>query len=730
MKLVIRMNTDAIVSLNTNQKEAATTVDRPVRIIAGAGSGKTRVLISRIVYLMEECGILPFRIMAITFTNKAAREMKERLEAAVGDAAKDVRVSTIHSLCVRMLREDAQALGYARDFTILDTEDQRAILRPFYKELDVDKNRFPFSRVLGYISNRKTRRDWLNVQEEMGYNADEIILSQMYERYDLQLSRMRAMDFDDLLLNGLKLLEENENIRTKWQRRLDYIHVDEFQDVDPIQYRIIRDLTGKNTQLCVVGDPDQTIYTWRGASIDIIMHFERDFPNTKTVILNENYRSTQPILSAANGLIANNTNRIKKDLFTNRESTDLVDIKECPDETDEAMYIVRQINELRAKGMPYSDMAILYRANYLSRSLEKGLRSAGVPYQIFGGVRFYERAEIKDMLSYLRLLTRPSENDPADMSKDLGVMRVINQPRRGIGTRTIEKLQALAASKNTNLYDAILSREGISRTIAAKLEYFSDVIEELRQDLEDHELPEMIDLILEKTGYEEMLKANKEEERLENINELKNDILKAVDENPNLTLEEYLQNIALFTEAVHNDAGNAVTLMTVHAAKGLEYPAVFVSNMNEGVFPSTRSVDDGPSQLEEERRLLYVAMTRAKERLYLTWNVGYSYSSNHNKSVSRFIAEIPEEYTVSSLIVQPKKPAPVSTNSFSRHSRRRQGKSLSNNEHFRIGDAVDHAAYGKGTVVAMNGNTATVLFDKTIGIKKLNALHPSLRKAS
>lgn len=719
--------------LNKNQKEAASCIDQNVRIIAGAGSGKTRVLMARIAYLIRTCGILPFRVMAITFTNKAANEMKERLQVYLGDEARDVRVSTIHSLCVRILREDADKIDYPKSFSILDSDDQRAILRPYYKENQIDKNMMPVSRVLGAISNYKTVQISPSEAKQKAYDQKTKLLADIYKFYQERLDEMRAMDFDDLLLQTRRLLKNSDEVREKWQNRLDYIHVDEFQDVDPIQYDLIRLITGEHALLCVVGDPDQTIYTWRGANMDIIMRFNKDFPNTKTVILNENYRSAPQILNAANALIAHNKNRIKKDLVTNLPESELIEAHESNEDKEEPLYVARQINELHAKGFDYKDMAILYRNNYSSRAFERVLRNVNIPYRIFGGIRYYERAEIKDILSYLRLLAAPDAEDPKQLSKNLSVLRVLNVPKRGIGARTVEKLQAQAQEKGINLYEVLKEPENVSKTVINKLTGFYEVIEELKKDLKEKPLEDMVDLIAQKTGYLDMLEAANEQERIENIKELKEDISQARIENPELTLEEYLQDVALFTDKAQEEGGSAVSLMTVHAAKGLEFPAVFITNFNQDVFPSRRSLDEsGKAGLEEERRLFYVAMTRAKNRLFLTWNKGYSYVNDGFKTPSQFIKEIPDEFVHNESRDRINKQIQTQhANSFSIHAHKSAAKRINSSKaRYRKNDILDHTVYGEGKVLEVRGNVVTIQFSDAIGVKKMNAQHPSLKKKS
>lgn len=717
-------------SLNPSQGEAATKTDRHVRIVAGAGSGKTRVLIARIEYLIRELGIFPSRILAITFTNKAAKEMKDRLDAQIGPEANDVRISTIHSLCVRILREDAAALGLPKNFTIMDTDDQKSLLKTIYKELSVDSTQIPASMALSVISDNKMNQVTPEEAEAKAYGEDGQKLAQIYSEYEKRKEEMKALDFDDLLLEADHLLKNRSDIRDKWQNRLDYIHVDEFQDVDPVQYSIIQSLTRKDAILCVVGDPDQTIYTWRGASVNIILNFDRDFKPCHTVILKQNYRSTQPILNASNALIEHNKKRIQKELFSELPGEELIVMHEAEDDDSESAYAARQINELHRQGVPYSDMAILYRANYISRNFEKKLRSVNIPYRIYGGIRYYDRAEIKDILSYLRLLSEPDPSDPKQKSLDLAVLRVINQPKRGIGARTIEKLQEEAAKRDVNLLEVMKEPKTLSPAAAKKAMKFYETIDDLKKEKDNVSLEDLIGVVLDYSGYEDMLIETKEDERLENVKELANDIAEARKRNPDLTLESYLQDIALFTDKNSEEVQNGVSLMTVHAAKGTEFPMVIVGSMNEGIFPSSRSITEGGlASLEEERRLMYVAMTRAKEHLYVTWNRGFSYMLNDHKTPSRFLKEIPDEFVNLDLEhVEEKetgKPQPK-TQPIRACSYGQRPKSRS--VHFRKNDKVEHSIYGEGVVISVQGEVASIAFPHPTGVKKLNVNHPSLKK--
>ena len=707
-------------SLNAPQKEAALTLDKDVRIIAGAGSGKTRVLMARIASLVDN-GILPWRILAITFTNKAAREMKERLQTLLQDAARDVRISTIHSLCVRILREDASAIGYPKNFTILDGDDQKSMLRTIYKELDMDRTTFPPSAVLGRISGWKTA----GYSPEEAQDQTDGPEAKAYELYERQLEDMKAMDFDDLLLKTRHLLGTNQEVRDKWQNRLDYIHVDEFQDVDPVQYDIIRLLKRPDAFLCVVGDPDQTIYTWRGAAVDIILNFARDFPNTRTVILNENYRSSQTILDAANALIAHNHGRIEKDLFSSIESDRKIETFQAQDESQEPLQVARDITRARKEGLEYRDIAVLYRSNYLSRGIERVLGKLRIPYRIYGGIRFYERQEIKDMLSYLKLITEPDPEDPAQKSLDLAVMRVINVPRRGIGARTVEKLQKEAADRGLNLLEVLRDPQTVSGAAAKKFAPFVELVDEMKSLRASVPLDELMMRMAFDSGYMAMLKDTREEDREENIEELQADIRQALQENPDLTLEEYLQDLSLFTDR-DEEAGNAVSLMTVHAAKGLEFEQVHIVGLNEGVFPSLRAMEEaGRDGLEEERRLMYVAMTRAKKALYLSWNSGYSFQLDRHKTPSRFIQEIPEDYVKQESTPLDNYPVHKSPQGQSRKSRGRAPKPTTR---LRKGDHVEHTVYGAGVVTDVQKDIVSVAFGHPNGVRKLNMHHPSLQK--
>lgn len=712
--------------LNDKQKEAALCVEENVRIIAGAGSGKTQVLMARIEYLLKELHVYPNRILAITFTNKAAREMKERLFAQVGDLATQVRISTIHALCTRILREDAQSIGYPKNFTILDADDQRSLLRRIAKELDINLKTYPDA--MNYIAKwKKNNMDPQKIvdayQNEHSYGAKvALTYGLIYQKYMKYKDEMRALDFDDLLQKADELLKRDETVRQKWQNRLDYIHVDEFQDVDPIQYSLLQSLYQPQTKLAVVGDPDQTIYTWRGACVDLILHFDEDFGPVKTVILNENYRSTSPILSASNTLIACNRNRIPKDLFTNQKGEEPIGFFFGKSQDEEASKTIREILTLhRKEKYQWKDIAVLYRANYLSRALEKELQLFGIPYKLIGGIRFFERAEIKDMLSYLKLLANPDPNDPKNMSVNLAVERVLNTPRRGIGEKTLEELRKESDQRGINMLEVMKDPLTLKPAARKKLQFFASLIEhlkkQLQQRIEEEQLPKIIDDILKATKYEVMLQ---EEEggdlRLENLQEMQQDLEASIQENPELTLEQYLQEVALLSEASHDEEGDVVTLMTVHAAKGTEFPIVFINTVNDSIFPSARSIEENLLEgMEEERRLMYVAMTRAKKKLYISYNTDYSYQTGEYRKPSPFINEL--KTPLHSLFnidkkqdtpkAQEKRASQLKKASFPASSvKKRKGTPI------KAKSKVYHPKFGKGQVVSLSGDIATVIFEQ------------------
>ena len=705
-------------SLNDKQKEAVIDESKHLRIIAGAGSGKTRVLTMRIAYLIEQKHINPKNVLAITFTNKAANEMKNRISEMLGEAGDGAFISTIHSLCVRILKEEIGVFGYPKNFTIVDGDDQKTILKEAYKEFNIDKKDLSYGSALDYIANCKY--DELSYEKAMdqAYGEKKLVdKANVYKYYDERLKSLYALDFDDLILFTVRLFKLHKDILKKWSSKFIYIHVDEFQDIDKTQYELIKLLSSTHDNVYVVGDPDQTIYTWRGADVNIIVNFDKDFKNTKTIILNQNYRSTNNILEGANSLIKYNKSRVPKDLFSENGDGDKIVHKTLPDETSEAYYIVSCIQSLLKQGYEYNDIAILYRSNYLSREVEKVFIENRIPYVIYGGIRFYERMEVKDILSYLRLIVT---------GDDLAFQRVINQPKRGIGQKSIDTIFSLAKENNISMYEVV--KQGLFAKNQSVLEYFVDMVERWKYSLDGKPLEEVLTDVFEQSGYRSMLEKENETERIENVKSLIDDIKDYQETYPGSTLADYLSMISLYTDKANTDGSASVSLMTIHASKGLEFKVVFVVGLSEGIFPSERTMLEQKG-VEEERRLAYVAYTRAKEKLTLTDTSSFSYVVNSAKTTSRFVNEVDEKY-----IEHLDKPVlkqqsvfdvPFTTKISSIESKKESPRRPSR---YRKSDVVIHKIFGEGVVVKCDGDFVTVAFSYPHGTKTIKADHPSIRK--
>ena len=705
-------------SLNDKQKEAVIDDSKHLRIIAGAGSGKTRVLTMRIAYLIEQKHINPKNVLAITFTNKAANEMKNRISEMLGEAGDGAFISTIHSLCVRILKEEIGVFGYPKNFTIVDGDDQKTILKEAYKEFNIDKKDLSYGSALDYIANCKYEELSYEKAMDQAYGEKKLVdKANVYKYYDERLKSLYALDFDDLILFTVRLFKLHKDILKKWSSKFIYIHVDEFQDIDKTQYELIKLLSSTHDNVYVVGDPDQTIYTWRGADVNIIVNFDKDFKNTKTIILNQNYRSTNNILEGANSLIKYNKSRVPKDLFSENGDGDKIVHKTLPDETSEAYYVVSCIQSLLKQGYEYNDIAILYRSNYLSREVEKVFIENRIPYVIYGGIRFYERMEVKDILSYLRLIVT---------GDDLAFQRVINQPKRGIGQKSIDTIFSLAKENNISMYEVV--KQGLFAKNQSVLESFVDMVERWKSSLDGKPLEEVLTDVFEQSGYRSMLEKENETERIENVKSLIDDIKDYQETYPGSTLADYLSMISLYTDKANTDGSASVSLMTIHASKGLEFKVVFVVGLSEGIFPSERTMLEQKG-VEEERRLAYVAYTRAKEKLTLTDTSSFSYVVNSAKTTSRFVNEVDEKYiehldkpvlkqqsvfdvpfTTKISSIEPKKEAP-----------RRPSR-------YRKSDVVVHKIFGEGVVVKCDGDFVTVAFSYPHGTKTIKADHPSIRK--
>lgn len=708
-------------SLNDAQKEAVVAEDKHLRIIAGAGSGKTRVLTMRIAYLIEKMGVFPKNILAITFTNKAAAEMKSRIGAMLGDDLNTVWISTIHSLCMRILREDIAAMGYPKNFTVVDQNDQHQILKEAYKEYGIDKKNLSYGNVLNYIGNCKTER--MSPERAMmlasgDYNEEN--KAKVYDYYEKRLKSIYGLDFDDLILWTVEMFSKFEMIKKKWSNRFEYIHVDEFQDIDKTQYQLIKQLSSVHDNIYVVGDPDQTIYTWRGADVNIIINFEKDFKDTRTIILNQNYRSTNMILSGANSVIKNNKLRVEKDLFTKADDGEKIVHNTLDSLENEAYYVRKEISKLYGDGTKYSNMAVLYRSNYLSRNIEKVLVEAQIPYVIYGGIRFYERTEIKDILSYLRMITQ---------GDDLAFSRIINVPKRGIGQKTLDNILEIAKEHGITMYQVI--KDGLYTKNKDVFTSFVRMIERWKEMEKTADLESLLKSVLDDSGYRMYLEKENETERLENVKALVDDIKEYSEIYESSSLDEYLQMISLYTDKENRNEVDAVSLMTIHSAKGLEFDTVFVIGMSEGVFPSERSMSDGIKGLEEERRLAYVAYTRARRKLYLTDSNDFSFVIQSSKNTSRFVNEIDDEYIEH--ISKVSKPVFKSNTHFFDDlenitvSKRQVAKPQSN-ETIKKGDHVMHAIFKEGVVIGEKNGFLEIAFAHPHGIKKILKGHPSVKK--
>lgn len=709
---------DLIKGLNNEQKEAVLSQNQHIRVIAGAGSGKTRVLTTRIVYLMQEFGVKPWRICAITFTNKAAREMKERMENMDPEAQR-VHTSTIHALCVKILREEHAALGYGQNFTILDSTDQQQILKEAYKEFNYDRKSLSYYDALAYISNNKTGNISVeNARILAGSDYEQLMRVNIYEFYHKRLKRMQALDFDDLLIEVHKILGSIPSIREKWQARFHVILVDEFQDVDHIQYGIIKNLAGEENQLYVVGDPDQTIYTWRGANVDYIIDFKKEYPNSETITLNQNYRSSQHILDVANTLIEYNSNRPSKELFANKESDIPVEYKEMDEAQDEAQWIARKIESLRSDTGSYLDTAVLYRSNYLSRSLEKTLMNRGIPYIIYGGLRFFDRQEIKDFTSYLRMITH---------GDDLALRRSVSIPRRGVGEKTLDGIAQEAEPLGFTLFEMmqVMKEEG---RLKPKLREYITLIETWKTKQETMTLSELVEYVFRTSGLVEHYQKLEEEGRIANMQELIDDAKTFEKQQMDASLDAYMQMISLYGDREETIEGDYVRLMTVHAAKGLEFPHVIILGVQDNVFPNIRSVQEGKEGIEEERRLMYVAATRAKDVLILTSNRGYHYASGSYSTTSRFIREMKLNPTSSLDYAFESKPV-FSEDAFVLNIKHKEKEvSVQKRVRYRKGEVVLHDEFGEGFVMGFDDETIRIAFNFPYGVKTLSKNYQGLIK--
>lgn len=730
--------------LNERQKEAVLATEGPVLVLAGAGSGKTTVLVNRIAYMISEKHIRPWNILAITFTNKAAREMKDRIERLLGDTAKDMWIGTFHSVCVRILRSCIDLLGYRRDFVIYDTADTKTVMKECLRELDIDEKSFPVRNVLSIISNAKN--DLMDAATfENVYKSDYrmSIIAKIYYRYQTKLRKNNAVDFDDIILNTVKILSENPDVLSKYQDKFQYILVDEYQDTNNSQYLLINLLAQANRNLCVVGDDDQSIYKFRGANIGNILNFEDDYSDVQKITLDQNYRSTQNILDAANSVISNNKGRMGKSLWTSNGDGNRVYVYTGTNEYDEARYIARQIKKHFDEQGSFSDCAILYRTNAQSRVIEEMLMRESVPYKVLSGLRFYDRKEIKDIIAYLRVVYNPND--------DVSLARIINEPKRKIGNATLEKARNIAREKETSLYDVISHADDYPefKTAIKKLLSFSEIIQSLIKLKDTVTIEELTGRILNDTGYMPALvmeDTTESKTRIENLGEFISVITEfEKNEETGNTLGEFLENISLVSDIDGYDENeDSAVLMTIHSAKGLEFPIVFLSGLEEGLFPGMRSMESD-DDIEEERRLCYVAITRAKEQLYITKTISRTiHGKTMPTTTSRFFKEIPVEYLEDKTTLQPKvakvmqdlgvrnaaapKKEVYMTKGFGSSVKSSGSTDYSK---FKAGDTVEHRTFGRGEILKATpcGNDCILEIQfESIGFKRLMAAFAKVKK--
>ena len=714
-------------SLNDMQQKAVFHTEGPVLILAGAGSGKTTVLVNRIAYIIKSGLAQPWQILAITFTNKAAGELKDRIEAVGGEGAEEVWAATFHSTCARILRRYGDRLGFTSHFTIYDTDDSRRLMKEILKQLNIDEKFLSHKTVLNEISKYKDKlKEPEDVKTDASYDSRLKYIAQAYELYQQRLLTSDAMDFDDLICNTIKLFEQDPDVLDYYQNRFKYVMVDEYQDTNKSQFKLISQFSAKRGNLCVVGDDDQSIYRFRGATIENILSFEKEFKGAEVIRLEQNYRSTGTILDAANNVIKNNIERKGKTLWTQNPKGERITVHTASSEREEAMYIAKVILDGVAAGRSFSDYAILYRMNAQSNSIEQALSRSGIPHRVIGGHRFYDREEIKDMTSYLQVVNNPHD--------DIRLRRIINRPKRSIGDATMTKVAEIGAGIGESCYSVIRHASDyptLSRA-ASKLEAFAQLIDGFVEASEsgEYSLAELYDLILEHTDYKNYLKAEKDdwEQRIENIDELSSNIIKfQEDYGDDATLGAFLEEISLMTDIDNYDAEtDSVVMMTLHSAKGLEFPVVFIPGMEDGVFPSIQTIMEA-GELNEERRLAYVGITRAKEKLYLikTRERMLFGSTTHNRE-SRFVTEIPGdliEKTGNENIYAKHKFEYQPQQNFDPFAKKKPAAAPTKNN-YAVGNTVFHKVFGTGMVISAvpmgNDTMLEIAFDK-VGTKTLMA---------
>ncbi len=698
------MNLD---NLNDKQKEAVLNTDGPMLILAGAGSGKTKVLTTKIAYLIQENGVAPYNILAITFTNKAANEMKSRVEGMLDIDTKMIQISTFHSFGLSIIKRHYEKLGYKSNFTIIDADDSLLTIKRILKDMNLDPKFYNPKTIKNKISSAKN--ELMTPDDLDKYTCNEIdeVTVKVFKEYERKLKINNSLDFDDLLMLPIILFNEYSEVLKYYQERFKYILIDEYQDTNYVQYILTKMLSAKYKNICVVGDPDQSIYGFRGSNYKNILNFEKDYKNTKLILLEQNYRSTKNILSAANDIIKNNKNRKEKNLWTNNNNGDKIKYKRCSDEKDEANYVAQGVKKLMNDGVSLEEIAVLYRTNAQSRNIEEAFVRENIPYKVVGSLYFYNRKEIKDLICYLKLIYNTDD--------DISLNRIINVPRRGIGLKTIENLTTKSKILNESLFNTIDSGKEL---------VFKNMILDLKNQSEELSLTELVDLILDKSGIRKELEDEDSIEsqgRLENLEEFKSITRNFEDTYGVISLGEFLDEISLVSDIEeHKNQTNVVTLMTVHSAKGLEFDNVFIVGLEEGIFPHTMSLYS-PDEIEEERRLCYVAITRARKKLDLinTKKRLYFGQDNYNPP-SRFIGEISEEYL--------DKEDNKNDTFKNKYIRPKAKMNIDETEEYSLGEKVMHDEFGEGVIITVDKSILTIAFPHPIGIKKIMKGHKSLRK--
>ena len=697
------MNLD---NLNKQQKEAVTHIDGPMLVLAGAGSGKTKVLTSRIAYLIEN-GVNPRNILAITFTNKAAKEMKDRVVNLIGSSANYIQISTFHSLGLKMIKENYSILGYDKNFTILDSDDTLTVVKKIIKEMNLNPQFYNAKAIRNKISSAKN--EFMSVSEFSHVEFDKDIV-RIFEKYNSILKTNNSVDFDDLLVLPIQLLNNSE-VLDRYQELYKYILIDEYQDTNEAQYKFTKKLASKYKNIFVVGDNDQAIYAFRGANFKNILNFEKDYPNCKTILLEENYRSTKIILNAANSVIKNNKERKDKNLWSNNPEGNKIKYIQADSDKEEGSYISSKIKELNNNGVNYEDIAILYRTNAQSRLIEEEMLKNNIPYRVIGSFYFYNRKEIKDLLCYLRLINNPHD--------DISLARVINVPKRGIGAKTMENLDAKSNELGISLFDAISDGKELA---------FKNLILKMKEECENLSLTEMVDLVLNESGMKQELvneKTLESEIRLENLEEFKSITKNYEEEFGVISLSDFLNEISLVSDmSEHQESKNKVSLMTVHAVKGLEFDYVFVTGMEEGIFPHYNAINDGSrSAIEEERRLCYVAITRAKKDLWLlNAKRRMLFGNTQTNLPSRFMDEIDSKYLE---VENNRKSVFKKVNNFVKEEMFNK-----TDTEYQTGDLISHTEYGQGVIISVDKSIITVAFPHPYGVKKLMKNHKSISKVA